>query len=254
MSLFDKIEKNRKLLNKNENYLLKYILENTEKVANMKIQDLSKHTFTSTATIVRFCKKLGYNGYAEFKANLTNSINKEGDKITKTNNDIFLFDDIAKTRDLINEDLIEDVLSMINKAHRIDFYGEGSSKDVCIDMSRKFQLVGKNCRYFNDSSIMYSTANDLDEGTLVFAISMSGETTQVIKAVNIAKTRGCKIISVTCIGYNTLANLSDRCVFVFSSEYKINNIKFMSRITVSAIMEYIFFKYLNKYSYKTITD
>lgn len=246
MSLFDTIEKNRKLLNKNENYLLKYILENTQKVSGMKIQDLSKYTFTSTATIVRFCKKLGYSGYSQFKANLTM---QEGDKHSKIEKGIFIFDDIVKTRDLINEDLIEDVIKMIDKAEKIDFYGEGSSKDVCIDMSRKFQLVGKNCRYFNDSSIMYATANDLDENTLIFAISMSGETAQVIKAVNIAKTKGCKTVSITGIGYNTLANLCDRCLFVFSSEYEINNIKFKSRVTASAMMEYMFFRYLNKFPY-----
>lgn len=249
MSIFDTIEKNRELLNKNENYLLKYILENTEKIANMKIQDLSKYTFTSTATIVRFCKKLGYCGYSEFKANLVNSIRKENNKDSQKEKGIFLFDDIVKTRDLINEDLIEDVIKMINTAEKIDFYGEGSSKDVCIDMSRKFQLVGKNCRYFNDSSIMYATANDLNEKTLIFAISMSGETAQVIRAVNIAKTKGCKIVSVTGIGYNTLANLSSRCIFIFSSEYEINNIKFKSRVTASAMMEYMFFRYLNKYPY-----
>jgi len=101
MTVFDAIEKNRKLLNKNENYLLKYILENTEKVSNMRIQDLSKETFISTATIVRFCNKLSYSGYAEFKANLKSSIDRENNqKIVPSNT--FLFDDIAKTKDLIN--------------------------------------------------------------------------------------------------------------------------------------------------------
>ncbi|QAT40935.1 SIS domain-containing protein [Clostridium sp. JN-9] len=112
---------------------------------------------------------------------------------------------------------------------------------------KKISSCRKNCRYFNDTSIMYSTASDLDNKTLIIAISMSGETPQVIKAVNIAKTRGCKIICVTNVGYNTLANLSDKCLFIFSSEYEINNIKFRSRVTANAIMEYVFFRYLDKY-------
>lgn len=246
MTIFDVIEKNRELLNKNENHILKYILENAEKVSTMKINDLSKAAFTSTATIVRFCNKLGYSGYSELKANLKNSLLKEGTDGKGAGN-VFLFDDIAKTKDLINEDLIDAVIDMIHEAKKIDFYGEGSSKDVCIDISRKLHLVEKNCRYFTDSSIMYSTASDLNKDTLIMAISMSGETSQVIKAVNIAKTRGCKIISITGVGYNTLANLADKCIFVFSSEYEINNIKFKSRIAANAIMEYVFFSYLKKY-------
>lgn len=54
-------------LNKNENELLKYFLDNSDKIKNMTIQDVAKNAYTSTASIVRFCKKLGYSGFSEFK-------------------------------------------------------------------------------------------------------------------------------------------------------------------------------------------
>ena len=41
-----------------ERILGKYVLENGEKVLNMSTKELAKATFTSPASIVRFCRKL----------------------------------------------------------------------------------------------------------------------------------------------------------------------------------------------------
>lgn len=50
-----------------ERILGKYVLENGEKVLNMSTKELAKATFTSPASIVRFCRKLEYEGYNDFK-------------------------------------------------------------------------------------------------------------------------------------------------------------------------------------------
>ena len=50
-----------------EKQLAKYILEHGEKVLQYSIQDLAKKTYTSPATIVRLCKKIGLHGYSDFK-------------------------------------------------------------------------------------------------------------------------------------------------------------------------------------------
>lgn len=55
--------------------LAQFILENPEKVITYTIDDFSKNTFTSTSSIVRFCKKIGFKGYSEFKIKLAIEIN-----------------------------------------------------------------------------------------------------------------------------------------------------------------------------------
>ena len=47
--------------------ILKYAYENTETLLEMSIRKFADHAACSPATVLRFCKKLGYSGYAEFK-------------------------------------------------------------------------------------------------------------------------------------------------------------------------------------------
>jgi DNA-binding MurR/RpiR family transcriptional regulator len=94
LNFFNYIEKTRANLNKNENELLKYFIENSKNIKGMKIQDASKNTFVSTAAIIRFCKKLGFSGYSDFKNTLWHTINnqnenKEIKKSQEVNSDIF---------------------------------------------------------------------------------------------------------------------------------------------------------------------
>ena len=57
-------------LTKNEEKLSKYILENVNEVIYDSIQSIAYKTNTSPAAIIRFSKKLGYNGFSELKVDL----------------------------------------------------------------------------------------------------------------------------------------------------------------------------------------
>ena len=80
-----------------ERILGKYVLENGEKVLNMSTKELAKATFTSPASIVRFCRKLEYEGYNDFKIALSAQLQYTFDRNSETNPN-FPF----KKRDTIN--------------------------------------------------------------------------------------------------------------------------------------------------------
>lgn len=46
-----------------EKYLVDYIINNQEDILKKNINELAKLSYTSSATISRLCKKLGFNGY-----------------------------------------------------------------------------------------------------------------------------------------------------------------------------------------------
>ena len=54
-------------LNDLELSVYNYIVENSHKIIKMKIKDVANEAHVSTTTILRFCKKLGCDGYSEFK-------------------------------------------------------------------------------------------------------------------------------------------------------------------------------------------
>ena len=67
-----------KSLSRPELAILKYAYENTEALLKMSIKELSGHVDYSPATILRFCKKLGYSGFSEFKYALRAEIRERG--------------------------------------------------------------------------------------------------------------------------------------------------------------------------------
>lgn len=53
-----------KSLSNNELNILKFVYEHGEDVPDMSIQALASQVCYSSATILRFCKKLGYSGFS----------------------------------------------------------------------------------------------------------------------------------------------------------------------------------------------
>ena len=57
-------------LNNLELEVYKYVVRNADKVCYMRIREFADAAHVSTSTILRFCKKAGCDGYAEFKIRL----------------------------------------------------------------------------------------------------------------------------------------------------------------------------------------
>ena len=71
-----------KSFNQLEMDVYNYIISNEEKVVYMKVRELAEAVHVSTTTILRFCKKVGCEGYSEFRLKLKQEVSsKEKKKI-----------------------------------------------------------------------------------------------------------------------------------------------------------------------------
>lgn len=249
MDFYNMITTNTEKLNKTDLTILDFCLKNPKLIKNIKISDLADKLFTSPASIVRFSKKLGFSGFAEFKASLGLNIKNNDEKFNKhfKSDCSNLFNDINKSIELINENIIDDIIEILHKSNRIEFFGEGSSRLVCSEVAKKFRTIGKIAFNYDDSSMMYIAAASVTENDIIFAVSLSGETKQIIKALNIAKTKGAKIISLTDISNNSQSKIADKSLFITSTSFNKNNISIQSRIQALILAEYVFYRYLEKY-------
>ncbi|MBM6841008.1 MurR/RpiR family transcriptional regulator [[Clostridium] spiroforme] len=57
--------------------IYEFIIHNSLEVTYMSIRELAQAIPTSTASIIRFCKKNGYEGYNEFKYAFRSSMKQE---------------------------------------------------------------------------------------------------------------------------------------------------------------------------------
>ncbi len=193
-------------LNELEMTVYQYILKNKEKAGYMKIRELAEEAHVSTTTILRFCKKMGCSGYSEFKVQfkmyLKNQIEPETDIDISNLTDYlkrFKTEDYMKT--------IDQAALMLQQSSSIIFIGVGTSGMLAKYGSRYFSNVGWLSLCIDDP--FTPVFGEHQEETVVVALSVSGETEQVLGMANGLKTKGCRLISITNTPNCTLARMSD---------------------------------------------
>ena len=74
-----------KSLNDMEMLVYDYLMKNKEKVTYMTVRELADEVHVSTATVMRFCRKAGFDGYSEFKVKFKMFLNEEKNKKHQVN-------------------------------------------------------------------------------------------------------------------------------------------------------------------------
>ncbi|MEK6957913.1 MAG: glutamine--fructose-6-phosphate transaminase (isomerizing) [archaeon] len=100
-------------------------------------------------------------------------------------------------------------VSMIKNAKKIYFAGCGTSYHACISGAYMFSSIAKTQVLPVLASEFSLQENFVDENTLVVAVSQSGETADLIEAINIAKEKGAKIAGIVNVMDSTVMRLSD---------------------------------------------
>lgn len=86
-------------LNETETYVYNYVVKNTKKVLSESIRELANDTHVSTATVMRFCKKMGCEGFTELKYRLKENVEVQKTKEDDVNDQ---FDDFIESSSFAN--------------------------------------------------------------------------------------------------------------------------------------------------------
>ena len=185
-----------------ERILGKYVLENGEKVLNMSTKELAKATFTSPASIVRFCRKLEYEGYNDFKIALSAQLQYTFDRNSETNPN-FPFkkrdtihtikhsiatlakDSINLTVNNIDNDILAKIIIMLDQTKVIDIYGVSGPLRIASDFQYKMFRIGKNVQIAPMVNEQLFQAAQSNKDHCAILISYSGETNEVIAAAKL---------------------------------------------------------------------
>lgn len=195
-----------------------YILRNQEKVIYMKIRDLADEAHVSTTTVLRFCKKLGCEGYSEFKLKLKQYLHNQQDKQPDLDISALTgFFQRAQTKPF--QTALETALEILTKSTSIVFIGTGSSGVMGKYGARYFNNVGWFSLCIDDPfTPIYRGQNDT---TVVIALSVSGVTEQTVSLANQLKSRGCPLITITNSANCILAQMSDCCISYYIPAFRI---------------------------------
>ena len=101
-----------------EKLVAEYILENLEEIPHLSIKSLAGLTKTSDASVLRFCKTMGYKGYRNFIVSISASLGSMDEEQKDQYTDIQPGDDLSIIISNIshnNSKSIEDTLSVIDR-------------------------------------------------------------------------------------------------------------------------------------------
>lgn len=227
MDVLCEIQKKYNEFSDKEKAIGSYLIREKDNINNISISNLAEKIGASCAAISRFSKKIGCESFVDMKINLSNSRNTSNDsddKIIFTDIYKYYKEAIYRTNSLIDKELIYKTIDEIKSANKISIYGVGSSGLSCNEFYQRLLRMGFNVNCVTDSHMMIISSSIVNSGDLVIGISISGETKEVKKALEIAKENGAKVISITSYKDSSIGKLSDIVLLAYNTEFvNVNN-------------------------------
>lgn len=206
-------------LTQSEKLVADYILEHIDDIKTITSHQLAINTNIGQSTIIRFSQKLGYGSFRELLADLSaiprQDIYREEIQIHESMNDtnrkiIAQYQDIVEITFQNNKaEIIQQACDMLTRAKKVITFGIGSSSLFCEYLANQLVKMGLLCITSQTPHTIYSLIDQSRKDTVLFLISESGETHEVIKAASIAKERGVPIIAMTRMSKNPLHGYAD---------------------------------------------
>ncbi len=229
MNLIQKM-KSKEGFTSTEAAIADYILKCPEVILSTTTRDIAKNTFTSPTTIVRFCHKLGLDGFPQFKirlsaemsaaGNVDNNIDitpvQKGDSLYKIINRVKEIETTAidETKSSLKYEQISEVISLIDKASEIDLYGSGMNLNVAHEAAYLFMRLGKKANVSEYSNVQMNQIFYSDKGHLAIILSHSGETVRCIETVKILRKKKTKTVCLCGYMNSKLSLLCDVSIYI----------------------------------------
>ncbi|WP_339023144.1 MurR/RpiR family transcriptional regulator [Spiroplasma endosymbiont of Crioceris asparagi] len=241
------VDKNHK-----HNYIANKILNDKKVNEFNNIEAMAKYLNTSPSTLSRFAKEIGLDSYKNIHLLVEEiwdektsqlDINLTNDPTSVTTIANLYYETIAMTEKILNGSFkdVENICFSILNAKKIVFFAVGGTYLICLDLSNKLNRLGFNTIALNDFNNVYYHLKNLEKNDILFLISYSGKTAEVIKTAKECKnSQQAKIIAITNKKPNLLTDLADINLKVESLDPLIRNSSIFSRISIFLASDVIY--------------
>lgn len=199
-----------------------------EEVENITLKAIANELFISSSTVIRACKKLGYQTYNELRYDLRLSKELKKNQAKLEHNSFEqLHVEFEHTLSILSEQDFQSFADKILEARRIFCIGVGSSYMPMTDFNRKLKLINIWTNdYFEQFSIerikVIVTPQDV-----IIVFSLGGKSKDVNNSILQAKRHGATVLTITTLGNHLLSKISDHMIFVYDAP---KNVKICVRI------------------------
>ena len=245
------INKRFSSLRPSEKRVAEYIQKNMDEVILSSLQKVANKCNTSDATVLRFCKAIGYLGFDDFKVSLVPELLKVGsanyNQLEPKQNGNGIHESLQKNflkqmySLLLNSDqkIIVKVASHISRANKILVIGLGGSAGGAHIFCDSLGSLGILSFCLQDRSIMQNAVPTLNSEDVIVGISHSGETLEIVSAVKSAKEYGAHTICITNYSPSSLADVTQLPLITGVPSNLLGSYSCQARISQLVILELI---------------
>lgn len=210
MGLFSRIRLQSNRLTPAQERIVHFLQKNAYEVLNLPINELARRCHVGEATIVRFYRMLDYQSFSMFRIALSKELADDTSSLiydeVDTQDELhdiirkILHSSIQGISDLENQIFSQNIITIATqfcKSSFIHVIGLGFSGIIAQNVMHKLIPLGLKVFAYTDSQLITSAASVAHADEVFFAISHSGENTNILKALALAKKQGCFTCALT---------------------------------------------------------
>lgn len=235
-----------------------YIIQNITKIPTIYIEDLAKLTYTSHSTIIRLCKKMGYDGFRSFKdavsgvvysqlhlpsevdanfpfkpEDLTMDIAKNIANLT--------IDTIKKTLNQLDEELLQSVAEILFKSNHIFLFSRGDSQVRARSFQNKLVKINRFAIISEEYADEAWNASNLTPQDCALFLSYSGTSPQYKRMLQHFSNKKIPTILITGNTESDLINLAAKTIVVVQEEYDFVKVgTFASQVAFQYVLDTLY--------------
>ena len=234
------------------------LLADPERFSRSSISEIATRAATSTTSVVRFYRDIGYSRFKDLRHDLTQvSVHERlsvgefpaevsdiarGDTlkqvVAKVARDEIL--SIGDTAELLDTVVLEQAVRAITGARRIAIFGIGASSIVSVDLQRKLSRIGHTAIEWPEAHVAWTAAAVLGHGSVAVAISHSGETADTVEFLRLARASGASTIAISNVVGSPLTREADIFLRTAARETAFRSGALGSRIAQLMVVDCLF--------------
>lgn len=240
-----------------EKKLADFILTAQDRVARMSISELSEACGVADATVSRFCRRLGFRGFPDFKlavANATvhrltdNPLSGEitqQDTLEEISRKLLAANSLAMTQTLEVLDLamIHEAAMLLRQARSVLCMGQGGSMLIASEAAHLFSTISNRFHPVSDSHMQAMAAAMIEKDDVILFFSYSGSTLAMLDTLKVAKERDGRVILVTRFPNSPGAQLADVVLQCGANENPLQSGSIPARIAQMYLLDILFTEY-----------
>lgn len=193
--------------------LADWVINNRNRIPDLPLARVAHEAGVSETTVFRFAQRVGFTGFRDMRMALTEirgiakgqfisesepEIGKEDPYSVIVKNTVIVHTSILRaTADLVDPGGLERAIKALQNSKVVQIIGFGSSAAPAMDVYQRLVRFGLVACIYSDPHILTALTSNAPKGSLFLAISFSGQSKDVVDALNSACAQGLNSILIT---------------------------------------------------------